>query len=316
MKTMKTFLTLLLMSVGLAACGADPAPVDDDTVTVVATIGQIADVARNIGGERVEVNQLLSAGTDPHTYVPVESDLEALQNADLILYNGLNLEAQLASVIQQVGDDRGIAVTVVGETLPDDLILEATDEDAPDPHIWGDVSRWALAAEGVRDALIALDPEGEATYTENAEAYLSDLDALHNWALESYDSLDNPRLVTAHDAFEYTGQAYDLMVFAPQGISTEAEASVADIQAAVDYVVENEVPAIFFESAIPRDTVDAIVEGAADQGWEVAIGGELYADAMGPQGTPEGTYIGMVRSNVETIVTALGGTVAPWPLEE
>lgn len=321
-KTLPAATVAVLLALLLSACGtAAPSEAREITppVDVVATIGQLADVTENVGGERVTVQLLLPAATDPHTYVPVESDLEALQGAELIVYNGLNLEAQLAPVIEQLGEDQGIAVLSPGQQLPEDLILtEPGTENAPDPHLWGDVSRWILVAEQITEQLIALDPEGEETYRANFEAYRADLEALHAWAQEAFSSIpeEQQRLVTAHDAFEYLSQAYDMEVFAPQGISTEAEASVADIQAAVDYVVENEVPAIFFESAIPIDTVNAIVEGANDQGWEVEIGGELYADAMGPAGTPEGTYIGMVRSNVETIVTALGGEVPPFPLGE
>lgn len=304
---------LVSMIVLMTAC-ADGNPAEQEDISgqlqVVATVGQIGDVAQNIGGDNVNVTTLLGFGSDPHTYSPVENDLEAFQNADLILYNGLNLEAQLGPVIEDIAlDDDAITAIIVGEQLPQELIVQEIDGDATDPHIWGDVSRWIIVAEAIRDGLIEIDPDNASTYEANAASYISELEALNEWIIAAYDSLpeERRRLVTAHDAFQYLSLAYDMEVFAPQGISTESEASVADIQAAVDYVVSNDVQAIFFESAIPVDTVEAIVEGAAAQGWDVEIGGELFADTMGAFGTPEGTYIGMQEHNTATIVTALGG---------
>ncbi|NDJ35590.1 MAG: zinc ABC transporter solute-binding protein [Chloroflexi bacterium] len=303
----------------LAACSTPAADESGDItypINAVATIGQIADVVRNVGGETVDVTLLLGEGIDPHTYQPIEADLEALQGADIIFYNALNLEAQLGPVIEQLGSDRGIPVISVEDIVAEDLVF-TTDEGEPDPHLWGDLSRWALVTQGIGDALAEFDPANAETYRANAAEYAAQLETVHEWAQEAYNSLpeDQRRLVTAHDAFEYTAAAYDLDVFSPQGISTESEASVADIQAAVDYVVSNDVPAIFFENTIPVDTVEAIIEGARDQGHDVTLGGELYSDAMGPAGTPAGTYIGMQRHNVETIVRALGGDVPEWPLE-
>jgi manganese/zinc/iron transport system substrate-binding protein len=174
------------------------------------------------------------------------------------------------------------------------------------------VGRWVYVADAIRDVLIEADPAHAEAYKANHEAYTNKLRELDAWSRESFATIpaEQRKLVTAHDAFQYLGDAYDIEVFAPQGISTEAEASVADIQAAVDYIVQHKIPAIFFESAIPIDTVEAMIAGAEAQGHKVTLGGELFADTMGEPGTPEGTYIGMVKHNVTTIVTALGGTVA------
>lgn len=310
---MKTVVWLLCLTIVLSACApeaSNPEATNDGRLEVVVTIGQIGDVTENIGGDVVNVTTLLGFGTDPHTYTPIERDLEAFQNADVILYNGLNLEAQLGPVIEDIAqDDDTITAVVVGEEIPQDLIVQEIGGDATDPHLWGDVGRWVQVAEVIRDALIESDPDNAQVYEANAAAYIAELEDLNAWMQAAYETLptDQRRLVTAHDAFQYLSLAYDVEVFAPQGISTEAEASVADIQAAVDYVVSNQVPAIFFESAIPADTVEAIVEGAGAEGWDVEIGGELFADTMGEIGTPEGTYIGMQEHNTATIVTALGG---------
>ncbi|MEM9776951.1 MAG: zinc ABC transporter substrate-binding protein [Chloroflexota bacterium] len=312
-------ISLLIIMALAVACGgtAEPDPESTGQLNIVATIGQVQDVAQNIVGDQATVQLLLGEGVDPHLYVPVESDLETFQNADIILYSGLNLEAQMASVMEQIGEDRGIPVVAVAESIPSDLIVDEVGGEAgsADPHVWGDVGRWSFVAGAIRDVLVETDPDNAAVYEANYNAYTAELEALDAYAQAAYSSIpaEQRKVVTAHDAFQYLGLAYDLEVFAPQGISTEAEASVADIDAAVNYIVENNVPAIFFESAIPVDTIEAMIEGAAAQGQEVQIGGELFADTMGSLGTPEGTYIGMVRHNVETIVPALGGTL---PVEE
>jgi manganese/zinc/iron transport system substrate-binding protein len=337
MRRISVYLTLVLLSLALLVSGcaqevepvqteapAESTAMEEEVVTqteapaateplnIVATIGQVQDVAHNIAGDQANVQLLLGEGVDPHLYVPVESDLEAFQNADIILYSGLNLEAQMIDVMEEIGEDRGIPVVAVTEAIPSDLVVDEVGvAGTPDPHIWGDVGRWIFVAEAIRDVLVDTDPANAAVYEANYETYTAELRALDAYAQAAYSSIpvEQRRLVTAHDAFQYLGLAYNVEVFAPQGISTEAEASVADINVAVDYIVENDVPAIFFESAIPIDTVEAMIEGAAAQGHEVVIGGELFADTMGSLGTPEGTYIGMVRHNVETIVPALGGTL-------
>jgi manganese/zinc/iron transport system substrate-binding protein len=219
----------------------------------------------------------------------------------------------MIDIMQQIGMDRDIPVAAVAEAIPEDLIIHNFGgENAPDPHVWGDVGRWSYVADAILDVLVEADPEHAEAYNANYTAYKSELEALDAWAREAFASIPETqrKLVTAHDAFQYLGVAYGIEVFAPQGISTEAEASVADIQAAVDYICGNQIPAIFFESAIPIDTVEAMIAGAANScGLEVEVGGQLYADTMGELGTPQGTYLGMVESNVSTIVSALGGTV-------
>jgi manganese/zinc/iron transport system substrate-binding protein len=302
---------LLLLALVLSACAGGDTDRGQGGIRVVATIGMIADVARNIGGEHVDVVQLMGAGVDPHLYAATERDVERLLEAEMILYNGLYLEARMVDILEQLAQD-GVTVVAVGEALPESLVIQGfAGGDFPDPHIWMDAGRWTIVAQAITEALIDFDPQSEADYRANAEAYLQELSALDEFVRSSIASVPEAqrRLVTAHDAFNYYSLAYGIDVFAPQGISTESEASVADIQATIDYVVEHQVPAVFFESSIPIDTVEAIVEGTRARGHQVEIGGELYSDAMGPEGTPEGTYLGMIRANTETIVTALGGQV-------
>lgn len=314
----KQFISYLIMAASLAGCAGPREAANtaghDGVIDVVATTGMIADIARNIGGDRVEVTQLLGAGVDPHLYQATESDLEILQSAEIIFYNGLNLEAQMADLLHQLGEEDDIITVAVGEAIPPAMVrTEISRADVPDPHIWMDPQRWSLVAQAIRDTLGKYDPDSADLYDANAEAYLAELAELDQTIRTSIATVpeDQRILVTAHDAFQYYSDAYDIQVFAPQGISTEAEASVADIEAAVNFVVENRVPAIFFESSIPVDTVEAIIEGARAQGHEIALGGELFSDAMGDPGTEQGTYIGMISHNTEVIVTALGGTFAP-----
>jgi manganese/zinc/iron transport system substrate-binding protein len=321
LKKQSLLLIFVLLTLILAACsggtgqGAAPAarPAAGGKLNIVATTGQVQDVAQNIVGDHGAVQVLLGKGVDPHLYVPVEKDLEAFQSADIILYSGLHLEARMIEIMEQIGQDRGIPVVAVTEAIPAEQVLGwVGDSGTPDPHIWGDVGRWVYVADAIRDVLIQADPAHAEAYRANHAAYTAQLRDLDAWAKASFATIPagQRRLVTAHDAFQYLGDAYEIEVFAPQGISTQAEASVADIQAAVDYIVQHKIPAIFFESAIPIDTVEAMIAGAAAQGHTVVMGGELFADTMGEPGTPEGTYIGMVQHNVTTIVTALGGTVA------
>lgn len=339
------FLLSMLMSVLLTACGdtaAQPAaiPTDppageasqpdtgpelteatatpmpeprDQPLNVVATTGQIADALRNIGGDRIELTELLGPGIDPHTYVPTEGDIDRLSNADVIFYNGLHLEARMERVLEQLGSQDGITVVAVAEQL-DPLTLLNWEPEAGepfDPHVWKDVRLWIQVMHIIRDTLIAADPANADVYEQNTAAYIEELEALHAYILEQVQLIPQERrvLVTAHDAFNYFGRAYGFAVDAVQGISTETEASTADIQALANTVVAREVPAIFIETTISPRTIEAVKEAVRAQGFEVEIGGELYSDALGEPGTQAETYIGMMRHNIDTIVAALGEAV-------
>lgn len=309
-----TCIVIVLLGALLAGCTAgstsEAADVEQDTVNAVVTIGMLADLVRIIGGDHVMVVQLMGAGVDPHLYKATESDVSKLLAADMIFYNGLFLESRMEDIFEEMSNDK---VTVAASDVaisPAERLASVQYDDQFDPHVWMDVKLWRKVAETVRDELIDFDPENSDAYRANADAYLAEMDELEEWVREQIASIPEERqvLVTAHDAFHYFGRGYDFEVFAPQGISTESEAGVEDIRRMIDIVVERKLPAIFIESSVPPDIVEAIVEGARARGHEVSIGGELFSDAMGDEGTPEGTYLGMIRHNITTITRALNGS--------
>lgn len=291
----------------LAACGGSNTP-DNGKLDVVTTIGQLTNVVEIVGGEHVNVTGLMGPGVDPHLYVASESDVESLQNADVIIYNGLFLEAQMAEVFEALAERK--TVLAAGETIdPARLLPWASYADEFDPHIWFDVTLWMEVVKAVRDTLSTADEANAAAYASNADALLQELEELHAYVQTQAERVPAEQrvLVTAHDAFHYFGRTYGFDVRGLQGISTAAEAGTADVQQLADFIVAQEIPAIFIESSVPIRNVEALQAAVAAKGHEVSIGGELFSDAMGDPGTPEGTYVGMVRHNIDTIVTALLG---------
>ncbi|MDT0499493.1 MULTISPECIES: metal ABC transporter solute-binding protein, Zn/Mn family [unclassified Halomonas] len=281
----------------------------DSRLNVVATTGMIADVVREIGGDRVEVKGLMGPGVDPHLYRQTRSDVVAMSRADAVFWNGLNLEVQLTDLLDRLAQRS--PVYAVGEAVPRERLLADEDyADQPDPHIWMDPGRWRHAVVAVRDALIELDPEATEEFEARTEAYLENLEALDAYAREVLDTIpaSSRVLVTAHDAFGYFGEAYALEVMGIQGFSTESEAGLSRIENLVDLLVEREIGAVFVETSVSERSVRALSEGSAAVGHEVRIGGELFSDAMGPEGTYEGSWLGMFDHNVTTIARALGGS--------
>lgn len=264
----------------------------------------VADVVRAVAGERAEVVQLLGSGTDPHLYTPTREDVVRVRDADFVFYNGLLLEGRLSDSL--VRAPRSLAVA---EALSHDALLDDEDEDGFDPHVWMDVRRWMGTVDAVRDALSEFDPEGAAEYARNAAAYREQLAALDEHIRRTIASIPERRrvMVTAHDAFGYFGDSYGIEVIGIQGMSTDSEAGLRRINRLVDRVVTDEIPAVFVESTLPERNVRALVEGAASRGHRMEIGGTLFSDAMGPGGTYEGTYIGMMDHNANVIARALGG---------
>jgi manganese/zinc/iron transport system substrate-binding protein len=282
-------------------------------LNVVTTVGMIADVVQNVGGDCVEVTALMGPGIDPHLYKASASDVRTLQRADVIFYSGYNLEGQLGEVLAALG--RQVTTMPVAEAaIPESETLRKTGENATDPHLWMDVSLWARIADVIAQTLTEASPDCQNAVA-NAEAYKTQLTALHEWITESVATIPETQriLVTAHDAFFYYSRAYGIEVASVQGISTQSEASIEDIRSTVNTVVERQVPAIFIESSINPRTIEAVLQAVKDQGFTTKIGGSLYSDAMGEAGTADGTYIGMLYHNTKTIVEALGGTVAPLP---
>lgn len=270
----------------------------------VCTTGMVADLVRNVGGERVQVSQIMGEGVDPHLYKASPGDVNLLNGADVIFYSGLHLEGKMADVFVRMA--RKKPTFAVTEYVPEDKVLD-NHEGAFDPHLWFDVSLWAEAAGAVRDALKAFDPKHADEYQARADNYQSELRKLHEYAKIQLATVPKERrvLVTAHDAFRYFGRAYEVEVRGIQGISTESEAGVKEINTLVSFLVEKQIKAVFVESSVSDKNVRALLEGCRARGHTVVIGGELFSDAMGKDGTPEGTYVGMVRHNVDTIVKAL-----------
>ena len=274
---------------------------------VVATIGMIADAAEQVGGERVNVVGLMGPGTDPHLYKASEGDVQSLAEADLILYNGLHLEAKMGDVLARMSG-QGRTTVAVSEIIPVDQRLQPEEfEGNYDPHVWFEVPLWMMTVEAIRDALIEVDPGSADLYQSNAEAYLAELTTLHTYVEEQAARIPAEQrvLITAHDAFNYFGRAYGFEVKGLQGISTESEAGTGDVQALAAFIAERQIPAIFVESSVPVRNIEAVQAAVVAKGFQVEIGGELFSDAMGDAGTEAGTYTGMVRHNIDTIVKAL-----------
>jgi manganese/zinc/iron transport system substrate-binding protein len=294
-----------------------PAP-----LRVVTTTAMVADTLREVGGACTDVVHLMGTGIDPHLYRASAGDVDRLGRAELIVHNGLGLEGQLGAVLDRLGSrvptlPLAEAAAELAEAAGEARLLEgeAAYAGRADPHLWLDARLWSHAAAAAAEAIATLRPDCGDGVRARAAAYAERLLALDAWATASVASVPEAHrtLVTSHDAFRYFGRAYGLAVHGVEGISTESEASIADVRATADLVVDTGVPAIFVESTISPRTIEAVLAAARDRGGEVAIGGSLYGDAMGEAGTPEGTLIGMLRHNVITIVTALGGAEAPWP---
>lgn len=278
---------------------------------VVATTGMIADTASRIVGDHGTVTGLMGPGVDPHLYKASESDVRRLSEADLILYNGLYLEGKMGDILVKLARSR--SVVAVSELIPEEQRREPPEFLGHyDPHIWFDVSLWVQTLDPITDSLVELRPQHEASFRANADALRAELEELDGWVAERILEIPEEHrvMVTAHDAFGYFGERYGIEVVGIQGISTLAEAGLQDVQRVVDMVVERGISALFVESSVPRRTVEAVAAAARERGHEVRIGGELFSDAMGPAGTPEGTYPGMVRHNVNTVVDALIGNAS------
>ncbi|MDP9701104.1 manganese/zinc/iron transport system substrate-binding protein [Paenibacillus intestini] len=297
----------VVLVIVLTACSSTSGEDGTGKVQVTATTGMIADVAREVGGVYVEVTGLMGPGVDPHLYKASQGDIRKLEQAKVIFYNGLHLEGKMTSILEKMSKSK--QVTAVAEKIPVEELHsgQATGGTEYDPHVWFNVKHWMRATEAVRDTLVEADPDHAEQYKTQAATYLEKLQALDTEVREKIGQIpeESRVLVTAHDAFGYFGQAYGIKVMGLQGISTAAEYGAKDVSELRDFLVENQIKAVFIESSVPAKAMEAIIAGAAEKGHTVKIGGELFSDAMGAEGTVEGTYIGMVRHNVETIAAAL-----------
>ena len=291
--------------------GAEPALAQTAPVrkfTVVATTGMIADAARNIGGSSAEVSALFGPGVDPHGHRTTQTDIASMTRADLVLWNGLYLEAQMEGFLRDLA--RRKPVVAVAEALPKDILLEDEDNKGKfDPHLWMDTSLWSRVVAAIKDAMIAARPDARDTFEANATRYLREIETVGAYAKRVLATVPADRrvVVSAHDAFNYFGKAHGYEVVGIQGISTESEAGLAKIRELVELVVTRTLPAIFVETSVSDRNIQAVIEGAQARRHGVKIGGELFSDALGDAGTYEGTYVGMVDHNVTTVTRALGG---------
>lgn len=277
---------------------------------VTATTGMVADIVREVAGDRATVKNLIGEGVDPHLYKPTRSDVAALMRADVVFYSGLMLEGKMADTLHKI-EGTGKPVCAVTDRLDHSTLFSPSSlEGHFDPHVWMDVSLWSNAVEVVAKSLSAFDPASAKAYGERAAAYRAKLAELHAYCAKVIASVPERQrvLVTAHDAFHYFGRAYGIEVRGIQGISTESEAGIQDINRLVDFLVERGVRAVFVETSVADKNVRALIEGASSRGASVRIGGSLFSDAMGRGGTYEGTYIGMLDHNATTIARALGGS--------
>jgi manganese/zinc/iron transport system substrate-binding protein len=307
--TLYRHLLLTLCILGFAATAAQA----ETPYRIVTTIGMVRDIAAEVAGPRAEVVNLIGSGIDPHLYKPTRSDIATLMSADVVLYNGLMLEGKMTDALIRVARS-GKAVHAVTELVPESELLEPEDFQGHfDPHLWMNPRAWTKAVEAVRKVLSEFNPQHAAEYGERARAYSEKLAALDAYAEKSLHAVPKEArvLVTAHDAFNYFGRRYGYEVVGIQGLSTESEAGVRDIERIVDLLVDRKIRAVFVESTVSDRNMKALIAGAQARGHAVRIGGELFSDAMGKPGTYEGTYLGMIDHNVTTIAHALGAAVDP-----
>jgi manganese/zinc/iron transport system substrate-binding protein len=295
-----------LLCLGLAILLVACTPPKKETPTVVSTIGMIHNLVQEIGQDHVTAVSLMGPGVDPHLYKASAGDVAILNNADVILYNGLHLESKLIDIFKKIGTKK--PTYAVTKTMPKDQLIAPKEYDGfYDPHVWFDVTLWRYAVEQVTEALVNIAPEHKRNFLKNKTRYLAELDALDEWIQQQVSNIppEHRTLVTAHDAFGYFGKRYKLTVVGLQGISTVSEANTKDIQAITQIIIDNAIPTIFIESSVPVRQINAVKAAVMAKGHTVAIGQPLFTDAMGSAGTPEGTYIGMIKHNVNSIVNGL-----------
>lgn len=287
-----------------SSCGESQKSSINEKLYIVTTTGMIADIVENIAGDSATVEAIMQPGVDPHLYKASQGDLKKIMNADYIFYNGLHLEGKMGEILEKQTHSK--PVIALGNNIPPTKIIRLTDN-TYDPHIWFDVALWKEAAEISLKSLSVLNPENAAYYQENANRYIKELDELDRWVKAEISTIPENRrvLITAHDAFSYFGKAYGIEVRGLQGISTLSEIGLRDVTDLVDFIIKKDIPAVFVESSVSDKSLKAVVAGVQQKGKTLTVGGNLFSDAMGEKGTPEGTYIGMVKHNVNTIVSAL-----------
>jgi len=297
--------SILILIITLAFFNCKNEKKTNGKLNIVTTTTMITDLVKNVGGEHINLQGLMGSGVDPHLYKASEGDVTKLSDADIIFYNGLHLEGKLVEVFEKMKNIKTIAVS---DAL-DEKTLIGSEYFASnyDPHIWFDLDYWKLATQFVVKTLSEAIPNQKATFQANGKTYIEQLNTLQTKLKTTISTLPKEQriLVTAHDAFNYFGKAFDFEVVGLQGLSTATEAGVQDVQKLAAFIIENNVKAIFVESSVPKRTIEALQAAVKSKNHDVIIGGTLYSDALGNAGSIEGTYIGMFEYNVNTIVNAL-----------
>lgn len=297
---------VLFATFALTGCGTDSAGKSaDQQLQVTATTSQIADAAENIGGKHVKVTSLMGPGVDPHLYKASQGDTKKLMSADVVLYSGLHLEGKMEDVLQKIGEQKQAAA--VAEAIPKNKLIPAGEGETFDPHVWFSIPLWIYAVDEIEAQFSKAMPQHADAFRKNAKEYKEDLQYLDKWSRKEIAHIPEKSrvLVTAHHAFAYFGNEYGFKVKGLQGLSTDSDYGLRDVQELVDLLTEKQIKAVFVESSVSEKSINAVVEGAKEKGHTVTIGGQLYSDAMGEKGTKEGTYEGMFRHNINTITKAL-----------
>ena len=275
-------------------------------LSVVCTTNIIADALHNIAGDHIHLDILMGPGVDPHLYKPIEQDVTKIAQADIIFYNGLHLEARMADMFNHMSKNhRTIAVT---ENMPSKLLIRSEEhEQFFDPHVWFDPMLWLYAIETITEKLKQHDATHAHDYENNKKQYVTAIQKMYTTTKQQIASIPQKQriLITGHDAFEYFARAYNCQVMSLQGISTASEAGTKDVQDLANFIVKHKIPAIFLETSIPPRNIQAVQQNVASKGFNLNIGDELYSDALGSLGTPEGTYLGMIQHNINVISQAL-----------
>ncbi|WP_353095321.1 zinc ABC transporter substrate-binding protein [Tissierella praeacuta] len=306
-KILSLIMVLSIIMVVLTGCGSQGKSIEDNKYKVVATTTLVADLVKSIGGEYVNVQGLMGPGVDPHLYKASAGDVTVMQNADMVVYNGIHLEGKMGEIFENIEDSKKMILAVSQDMDESNFIDFVTNPGSFDPHIWFDVRLWKEAAKTVTEGLKELDKEHASEFDSNLENYLIELDELDGYIRQRVSELaeENRILITAHDAFHYFGNAYGFEVKGLQGISTASEAGTSDVSQLAKFIVEHKIKAVFVESSVPRKSIEALQEAVRAQGFQVEIGGELYSDSTGDIGTDAETYIGTFKANIDIIVDAL-----------
>ena len=309
MKKLRLLFTSLLLLIPLSACGLDEQfSYVENKINIVTTTTMLGDLASNIGGDRVNVFVIMKPGVNPHSYNPRPSDTRALAKADLVVLNGLHLEAKMGDVLLSIDEEKRLIASDILVSLSRPAIITTSDRQL-DPHIWGSPLNWEHVARSLKIKLQELDSTNHDIYESNYLGYSKELIDLYTETMDKVEQLKEEErvLITAHDAFAYVGLEFGFEVHAIQGISTQTEASVKDIQDLANLVVDLKVKAIFVETSVPENTINSVLEAVRAQNHKVTIGGHLYSDSLGDERSGAETYIKMYQHNIDTIVSALKG---------